>query len=111
MDAGLVSVVIAVVSTLGGLVALYLRLRWQRKPAAAADRSAAAEWRGEAELWQARAGLVAEERDEERSKREAAERTLASTRHDLDDCTRQRDDAYSELRLIGRRRTRAQGDS
>lgn len=37
--------------------------------------------------------------------REALRERLTDTQHDLDDCTRQRDNAYAELRGVARRRT------
>lgn len=49
------------------------------------------------EVAEAKVLILTGERDESRS-------ALGSTRHDLDDCARQRDDAYAELRNVHRRK-------
>lgn len=103
---GFTSIVVAVVTTIGTIVAAALGARQLagRRGTGTATASLVARWREQAELEKARADLMAEERDRERAARIEAEQKLQDTRHDLDDCVRQRDGAYSDLRAEKRRR-------
>jgi hypothetical protein len=97
-------IIVAVVTTIGVVLAAALganRLGARRAPGVAAN---AARWRDQAELEKARADLLVEERDRERTGRLEAEQKLGDTRHDLDDCVRQRDKAFSDIRVLERRR-------
>lgn len=91
----LTGIVVAVIGTLGTLGGIWLRLRHR---AAKSGPSAAARWREQYELEKARGDLLEEQRDEARAGLVTKETALETTRHDLDDCTRQRDSAYADLR-------------
>lgn len=114
-------ILIAVIGSTGTIVAAIIgarRIVGRSKP----DRGITVAWKEQAELEKARADLLAQERDDERSARssdresfakalaeerlarEGVEAKLVDTRHDYDDCVRQRDDAFSELRLVKRPR-------
>lgn len=101
----LVPIVVAIVTSIGtiGAAAFGARRLAGRNPDASRN---AARWREQAELEKARAELLAEQLDDERESHSTDLRKLATTQHDLDDCARQRDDAYSELRAISHRRPR-----
>ena len=111
----------AIIGSAGAIIAAIIgarRLVARSRP----DRGIAVAWKEQAELEKARADLLAQERDDERTARladrqsfaealakerlarEGVEGRLSSTQHDLDDCARQRDDVLSELRLVKRRR-------
>jgi hypothetical protein len=113
----LVPLIAAIVTSVGTIGAAALGARRLAGRASDGHRNAA-RWREQAELEKARADYLGEQLDEERDARSAlqttlaAERTLhaadlgklATTQHDLDDCARQRDNAYSELRQVQHRR-------
>lgn len=120
----LVTVIVAIIGSATTIVVALIgakRIAGRGKP----DRSTAVAWKEQAELEKARADLMAQERDDERGARRsdaesaaralAEERTLraaiqdklSDTQHNLDDCARQRDDAFSELRLVKRRQGQA----
>lgn len=117
MGGDLVPVIVAIVTSIGtiGAAALGARRLAGRNQDGARN---AARWREQAELEKARADLLAEQLDDEREARTAVQATLAvertshaadvaklaTTQHDLDDCARQRDNAYSELRQVSDRR-------
>jgi len=108
------AIIVTLIGTIGSVVVVWLRVR---NRGIATGATAAKRWRDQAEDWKARSELVTEERDDaiagrrtdaeaaeraikaERDLRAAAEGRLATTQHDLDDCSRQRDNAYSELRI------------
>jgi hypothetical protein len=93
----LAPIVVAIVTSIGtiGAAAFGARRIAGRNPEGA---RAASRWREQAELAAARADVLSDELDDERRARLEAERRLGITQHDLDDCARQRDDAFSELR-------------
>jgi len=81
-------VLVAIITSLGTVAAAALTAGWlqRRRPHAAA-----AKWRDQAELERARAELMTSENAELRAK-------LADTQRSFDDCARQRDKAWSDLR-------------
>jgi hypothetical protein len=97
----LVAAIITSIATLGA--AAFGARRWA-KVRNRGDGTMAARWRDQADLEKARADLLDEQLDDERAARMAAEAKLGVTQHDLDDCARQRDNAFSELRQVNRRR-------
>jgi signal transduction histidine kinase len=112
----LVPIIVAIVTSIGTVVAAYFGARkWagRSKGDGVGDEPdpTAVAWREQAELQQARAELLAEQLREERESHsddlgilERERRRLADTQHDLDDCSRQRDNAYSRVRQLERER-------
>jgi hypothetical protein len=99
------SIVVAVVTTIGTIVVAAIAAGLVGRRRGTSAQAQAGKWRDQADLEKARAELLVEERDRERAGRLEAEAKLVDTRHDLDDCARQRDDLLSDLRLLTRRRT------
>jgi chromosome segregation ATPase len=109
---GLAPILAAIIASVGTIVGAVLgarRLAGHRTKGS--DSTIAAGWRQQAELEKARADLLEEQRDDERdANADAAARIstlegqLNTTRHDLDDCVRQREKAFSDLRALERRR-------
>lgn len=104
----LVPIVVAIVTSIGTIVAAAYGARRISGRNQDGNRNAA-RWREQAELEEARADLLAEQLREERESHAsdlgtlASERVrLATTQHDLDDCSRQRDNAYHRIRELER---------
>ncbi|HET7030354.1 MAG TPA: hypothetical protein VFI34_07570 [Candidatus Limnocylindrales bacterium] len=109
---GAVTILVAIIGSAGTIVAALIGARQiAGRKSKANERGMAAQWKEQAELASARAELLDEQLADEREAREAAiarnvvlEQQLSTTRHDLDDCSRQRDNAYATIRAIERRR-------
>lgn len=110
----LVPIIVAIVTSVGTIAAAAFGAR--RLSGSSKDNPRnTARWREQAELQEARADLLAEQLREERESHAAdlgilaRERDrLSTTQHDLDDCARQRDNAWHRIReLEGHRRGRA----
>jgi len=99
-------ILVAVITSVATVAAAALGAGWlqrrQRQPAAA-------KWRDQAELAQAKAELMATENaglqrtnSDLRTENADLRERLAGTQNDLDDCARQRDKAWSDLRVAKR---------
>jgi hypothetical protein len=109
---GAVTILVAIIGSAGTIVAALIGARQLAgRRNRTSDRGMAAAWKEQAELEKARADLLDEQLEDEREARKTAleharlaEERLEVTRHDLDDCARQRDNAYATIRAIERRR-------
>lgn len=110
-----VPIVVAIVTSIGSVIAAYFGARkWvgrSKNAEGGGEDETAAGWREQAELQQARADLLAEQLREERESHaddvgilERERRRLADTQHDLDECDRRLDNAYSRIRQLERER-------
>lgn len=112
---GLVPILVAIIGSTGTIVGALLgarRLARRGGRRAGPDADIAAGWRQQAELEKARAELLDEQLSDEREARAAAlariavlEDELRDTHRALDNCVRQRNSAFSDLRAAERRRT------
>jgi hypothetical protein len=110
---GLAPILVAIIGSagtvLGALIgAGYLARRGRKR--GQDDPNVAGRWREQADLEKARADLLDEQLNDEREARHAAIEAnrglladIKRTRDDLDDCARQRDNAYATIRAIERR--------
>lgn len=97
------SILVAIITSIGTLgAAAFGARRLSRRTAEGHGGAAgnAARWREQAELEKARADLLAAERDDAIGVLASERARLATTQHDLDDCSRQRDNAYSRIRAL-----------
>ena len=112
---GTITILVAIIGSAGTVIAALIGARQiaGRKARSSGGNAnpIAAQWKEQAELEKARADLLAEQLVEEREGRaadagvlERERQRLAATQHDLDDCARQRDNAYATIRAIERRR-------
>lgn len=95
----LTAIVVALIATIGTIVVAAIQARHK-----SGDPATAAKWRNQAELQKARADLLEEQLEDERSAKLIALETMRAAERDLDTCVRQRDAAFSDLRAMERRR-------